>query len=397
MMRMTDVIQPLAPHCPALEGRDDRKSAAIAANRAKPAEGTRKVGRFAELRDIFRSPQALQGMKGADFFIGNGNPDHMPVFFLDGEAHKRRRSAIARYFTPKAITTRYRDVIESTSDYLMAELRRNGSAELDIIAFQMAVDVTAEVVGLTEGDSRAQANRLRKMLGNKLLGNPFPPIAMIGKLWLGIQLTNFDRRDVRPAIEVRRKAPREDVISHMIQEGYSNRSMLIECMIYGTAGMITTRELITMASWHMLEDDALKQRYLAGSEDEQFAIIEEILRLEPVAGMLYRRIPEEGSQGTRFSMDLREANLDEEVTGPCPFALDPDRAKRMKQSGSYMSFGDGPHRCPGAQLALHETRVFLDKMLRLPGIRLAKSPRVGWDESIMGYELRDAIVTCDRA
>jgi cytochrome P450 len=161
--------------------------------------------------------------------------------------------------------------------------------------------------------------------------------------------------------------------------------------------MITTRELITMASWHMLEDDALKQRYLAGSEDEQFAIIEEILRLEPVAGMLYRRISEEGSQGTRFSLDLREANLDEEVTGPCPFALDPDRAKRMKQSGSYMSFGDGPHRCPGAQLALHETRVFLDKMLRLPGIRLAKSPRVGWDESIMGYELRDAIVTCDRA
>jgi cytochrome P450 len=61
----------------------------------------------------------------------------------------------------------------------------------------------------------------------------------------------------------------------------------------------------------------------------------------------------------------------------------------MKQSGSYMSFGDGPHRCPGAQLALHETRVFLDKMLRLPGIRLTKRPRVGWDESIMGYELRD--------
>lgn len=336
-------------------------------------------------------------MEGAEFFSGQGNPDHMPVFFLDGEAHKRRRSAIARYFTPRAITTRYHDVIENTSDYLMADLRRTGTAELDIIAFQMAVDVTAEVVGLTEGDSRAQAGRLRKMLSGKLLGHPFPPLALIGKLWLGIQLENFYRKDVRPAIAARRKAPRDDVISHMIQENYSKRSMLIECMIYGTAGMITTRELITMASWHMLEDEALKQRFLAGSEDEQFAIVEEILRLEPVAGMLYRYVPDdETNTPVRYGLDLRAANYDEEVTGPCPFALDPDRARRMKQSGNYMSFGDGPHRCPGAQLALHETRVFLDKMLRLPGIKLAQKPRVEWDHNIMGYELRGAIVTCDR-
>jgi cytochrome P450 len=68
----------------------------------------------------------------------------------------------------------------------------------------------------------------------------------------------------------------------------------------------------------------------------------------------------------------------------------------MKMTGGYMSFGDGPHRCPGAQLALHETRVFLDKMLRLPGIRLAHEPRLLWNTSIMGYELRDAVVACDR-
>jgi cytochrome P450 len=59
--------------------------------------------------------------------------------------------------------------------------------------------------------------------------------------------------------------------------------------------------------------------------------------------------------------------------------------------------GDGPHRCPGAQLALHETRLFLDRMLRLPGIRLARAPRLAWNEAIMGYELREAIVACDKA
>jgi cytochrome P450 len=121
--------------------------------------------------------------------------------------------------------------------------------------------------------------------------------------------------------------------------------------------------------------------------------------------MLYRRVRDDdakpngggaGGDQALYGLDIRAANFDEDVTGPCPYALDPDRAKRMKIAGGYMSFGDGPHRCPGAQLALHETRVFLDKMLRLPGMRLDKEPRLSWNANLMGYELRDAVVTCDR-
>jgi cytochrome P450 len=220
--------------------------------------------------------------------------------------------------------------------------------------------------------------------------------SFFGKILLVLRMRDFYRKDVAPAVEARQRAPREDVISHMIGEDYSKRAMLLECMIYGTAGMVTTRELITMAAWHLLEDEALKRRYVQGSEDQQFAIVGEILRLEPVAGMLYRKVEGAGAaRDIRYSLDIRAANFDEEVTGPCPFALDPDRARRMNVSDSYMSFGDGPHRCPGAQLALHETRIFLDKLLRLPGVRLAKAPRFAWNEAIMGYELREAIVACD--
>lgn len=395
----------LGQECPVASGRDDRKSAAFAKHRITAPKGSTIVQSFAEMREIFRSPNALQGMDGADAFGPGDNPDHMPVFFLDGESHRRRRGAIARYFTPKSITTRYREVIHRTSDALMTGLRKDGSAILDIISFQMAVDVTAEVVGLTNSNSRQQARRLRRMLSGDLISRRFLPTRVLGKLMLALQMQNFYQKDVAPAIAERRRAPREDVISHMIHENYSKKAILVECMVYGTAGMITTRELITMAAWHMLDDDSLKQRFIDGDEDDQFAIIEEILRLEPVAGMLYREVrdgdakPDGGVDGTDrvlYSLDIRAANLDETVTGPCPYALDPDRAKRMKMTGDYMSFGYGPHRCPGAQLALHETRVFLDKMLRLPGIRLAKEPRFSWKSSIMGYELRDAVVTCDR-
>jgi cytochrome P450 len=209
----------------------------------------------------------------------------------------------------------------------------------------------------------------------------------------------FYRKDVVPAVAVRHAQPREDVITHMIGENYSKRAMLLECMIYGTAGMVTTRELITMAAWHMLEDETLRQRYVEGSDDDQLAIVEEILRLEPVAGMLYRKVTAGrtgGGEAADYSVDIRAANFDEEITGPCPYALDPSRAKRMNVTGNYMSFGDGPHRCPGAQLALHETRIFLDKLMRLPDIRLERKPRLDWMQSILGYELREAVIVCDR-
>jgi cytochrome P450 len=67
----------------------------------------------------------------------------------------------------------------------------------------------------------------------------------------------------------------------------------------------------------------------------------------------------------------------------------------MKGGVAALSFGDGAHRCPGAQVALHEARLFLDRLLRVPGLRLAQAPRISWRSDLMSYELRDAVVTCD--
>jgi cytochrome P450 len=101
--------------------------------------------------------------------------------------------------------------------------------------------------------------------------------------------------------------------------------------------------------------------------------------------------------GSILAIDIRAANSDESVIGSCPYALDPDRAKHSKAGSGYLSFGYGNHRCPGSQVAMHETRVFLDRLFRVPGIRLVRAPRIGWCDMLMSYELRDAQVMCDRA
>lgn len=385
-------------------GRDDRKSAGLADQRVRIEEGATRVGAFEVSREILRSRSMKQAGAGADE-MPIDNPEHISVFFLDGDLHRRRRAAIARFFTPKAIATRYRRVMEETTDALIAGFRQNGRGRLDQISFQLAVNVAADIVGLTNSNQAAMARRIRGTLGATVMARGgwiqrfFGPIL---SRWHGLL---FFFLDVKPAIAARRGKMGDDIISHLLEEGYSDKAVLIECMTYAAAGMVTTREFIVMVTWHLLEKGDLRAAFLEADEAGQIAILEEILRLEPIASLLYRRAEEDSvsdagaghfSNGELFALDIRAANTDEAVTGPCPFQIDPERASRMKVTGSYMSFGDGTHRCPGSQVALQETRVFIDRLMRVPGIRLAREPMMTWCEGLMSYELRNAIITCDR-
>ncbi len=389
--------------CPALRDRDDRKSASIADTAAKPMPGYAPVARYNLASDILRSPSIRQGMDGGDYF-GETDPGRIPVIFLDGDIHKKRRSQIARYFTPKAIKDRHSRVMEDTTAELMADLRRSGRGQLDVMSLRLASDVAAEIVGLTTSEASAMSERLRRLFRSSNRKKLAGLRGRLGSIENVLRTLHFHHRDVVPAIRHRQKHDEDDVISYLVREGFSDREILVECMTYATAGMITTREFIVMVAWQLLGDDTLRAQFLEGGEAVQFAILDEILRIDPVAAYIYRRaeedmVAEDGTQvnaGEMFRIDIRTANLDESATGECPFAIDPERAKRQRMPSNWLSFGDGPHRCPGAQVAMHETRIFIDSLLRVPGIRLAKPPTLGWLEEINGYELHGAIVTCDR-
>jgi cytochrome P450 len=382
--------------------RDDRKSAALAAQNVHAPEGSRLVNDFALARDILRSNDTCQAAVGAEQ-MDLSDPRFAPVFFLDGEEHKKRRQTIARFFTPKAIDTTYREVMEQTSDALVARVRAEGSARLDEIAFELTVGVAAEIVGLTESDPRAMAKRIQSTLiatrtpsWNKM-ARPF------GLLAGGLNALRFFVSDVRPAIKARRVNPRVDVISHLIEQNAPSKAILIECMTYAVAGMVTTREFIVMAAWHMFDNPALRERYVTADEQGQADILNEILRLEPVAAMLQRRAQADlefesgkAADGELLAMSIRGANTDEAIVGACPHALDPDRVAGDRVIGAYMSFGEGSHRCPGSKVAMAESRVFLDRLMRVPGLKLAKAPKMTWNKGIEGYELRGALITCDK-
>lgn len=386
-----------ASECPFAPDRSDSKSAAIAAARLKIEAGAEIVRGFQPAREILLSKALLQGGAGAATF-DMSDPDKTPVFYLDGEPHRQKRGALARFFTPKAITTRYHAIIERETERLLGQLQRDGRASLDVISFELTVAVAANIVGLTNSDIPKMAKRLATILSAAW----FHQLDLFGRLVAGLRkglaAASLYRNDIVPAIRARKERPQDDILSLLLAKKASRKTILIECMTYAAAGMVTTRELIVMAAWHLFERPELRQGFLDGDEGRQFAILLEILRLEPIAALLYRRTdPERSSTDpVMYALDLRAIQSDEDVVGPCPHALDPDRAARAKVNGAFLSFGAGTHHCPGQHVALHETRMFLDALLRVPGIRLERAPDVGWSSLLMSYELRGAIVTCDR-
>ena len=375
---------------------DNTKTGAIA--RAEIARSTRSrfFGDYAQARDVLRSKTVSQGGSGIQT-LKEADPDDVTLFYLDGEPHKQRRAAITRFFSLKTIEEKYEPVMHRCAETLISRLENSGEEDLATLTFHYAVAVAADVIGLDYSDVAGLAHKIGTIIAE---GNGQRSV----KGFDDPDLLGFYDDVVQPVIDKRRLEPREDIISNMIARGHHDRFIRTEVRAYSVAGMATTREFISMAAWYLLEQPGLLERYRTGDAADQFAILDEIIRLEPVVGALKREalepmtIPELGevSKGDIVGIDIRKANLTEAAVGACPHRFDPDRENSMPPKTGYMSFGDGMHRCPGAMLSMHETRIFLDKLVRVPGLRLVSEPRVAWYRPLTSYEIENFVVACER-
>ncbi len=367
-------------------------------------DGLWRIRSLAVARQVLRARESTTQAGFSAEAIPRGHLKHYPILISDGPAHDRQRSKVARFLAPAVVADRYTGQLEASADRLLADAVRAGSCRLDDLALEYTVEVTSHVVGLTESRVRAMAARLVTFFNQPPLDITKPDLGRTNAQWARaavnalVPIARFYLADVRPAIRVRRKQRRRDIISHLIDEGYTNLDILVECVTYGTAGMVTTREFVSMACWHLLENPALRDRYLVADEPERFAILNEIIRLEPVVGHLYRRVHKpvelvDGEQswtvpeGDLVDVCVRPANADPVALGGDPLELCPGRDLPSGVNAAGLSFGDGAHRCPGQPLAILETDVLLTRLLRLEPV-VAARPTIGWDALIEGYQVR---------
>ena len=361
----------LAPGCPAHAGPD----------------GVWRVQDHAAARAVLRSGDTRQAGFGIENTAQMNGKMRMPVLYRDGPEHREHRRQTAKFFTPRRVDIAYRALMERLADQQCATLRARGEADLTTLSFRLAVAVAAEVIGLSAGRG-GLARRLDRFFHNA------DPGSIRQRLLGGYAVGAFYWWDVRPAVRTRRRQRRDDLISHLIDEGCTKPEILGECVTFAAAGMVTTREFITLAAWHLLTDDALRLTYLDGDEADRHRVLHEILRLEPVVANLARTTTADLAldgvtipAGSLVDIGVAAANLDPAAVGDDPAALCPDRAMPAAAGDAGLSFGDGPHRCPGAYIAIQETDIFLTRLLAVPGLRMTREPTVRIRPDIASYEL----------
>ncbi|GAA3305180.1 cytochrome P450 [Dactylosporangium vinaceum] len=355
---------------------------------AHDGDGVWRLRGYSAGRALLRSTETVQAGMNVEGIEKMPKRIRRPVLYRDGEEHREHRRQTARYFTPRRVDAAYRALMERIADEQLDRLRRERRADLSQLSFRLAVAVAAAVMGLT-GGRPGMPYRLEKFFPEQYGQPGFTSPS--GVYWFARQnfwTLAFYMCDVRPAIRARRRERADDVISHLIDEGCSDGDILGECLTFAPAGMITTREFINVVAWHLFTDADLRARYMAADPAGRLAVLEELLRLEPVVSTLKRRTTAEVEvpgpsgpiaipAGSRVDVSITNANLD------------PDA---LAAGGPGLSFGDGPHRCPGAHVALQETDIFVHRLFALDGLRMATPPRVSFKEDIAAYELRGLTV-----
>ena len=383
-------------------GRKARRNGERSAPAVEAEEGIWRVRAFEPARAVLRARgQSTQAGFTAEK-IPRGLFRAHPILISDGAAHDRQRREVARFFAPAVIADRYGEHIAAAAQNIVDEAAVTGRCRLDEAALHFTVDVTSRVVGLTESDTAGMAARLAAFFRQPPVDLAKADWGRTTRQWVQaavngiVPILRFFAHDVRPAIRAHRRDHRGDVISHLLDSGYSTGDILVECITYGTAGMVTTREFIAMACWHLLDDEQLRREYLAAEQPRRLALLEEIIRVEPVVGHLYRRatsaidLSDAGGTtipaGELIDICVRAANVDAEVYGDDAEAICPGQGGSAPAAG--LSFSDGAHSCPGKPLALFETDALLHRLLA-SGPRLLTEPTIEWDELIESYRIRN--------
>src|SRR5262245_52057271 len=100
--------------------RADQKMAQVPEQPGRPIErdqaGVWHIRRYDEARALLRHGATKQAGFAAEQIARMPPVMRLPILYQEGKTHQQQRKQIARFFTPKAVTTNYRAVREAVSD-----------------------------------------------------------------------------------------------------------------------------------------------------------------------------------------------------------------------------------------------------------------------------------------
>ncbi|MFH8347946.1 cytochrome P450 [Streptomyces sp. NPDC018045] len=292
----------------------------------------------------------------------------------DGADHRRLREPVAKALTPRRVAALRPRVERLTAGLLDALPARAaaGGGTVDLrraFAYPLPMRVICELLGVDEG-FRDRLHELSGLVVSTVIG---PEAALAANRELLAVLGDV--------VAARRADPGDDLTSALIAARAEAAGRLSERELVGTlllmivAGHETTLNLITNAVRALCADRGRLGLVRAGRADWA-DVVEETLRHDsPVANFPFRypvRDLDVGGtvlpRGAPVLASYAAAGRDPEAYGPDADRFDVTRRPAVR----HLSFGHGPHVCPGAPLARLEAGVALRALFaRFPDLALA--------------------------
>ena len=322
-------------------------------------DGMAYVTRHAECRQLLRDTDGFssaQGFKAPGVVVPI---EDRTLGELDPPNHTLVRRVMVSALTPKAVKT-VEPYIETTARSLLAALPADGEADLvPTFTGPLPNATTVHLLGFPEADAPQIMAWAKDLIESGFPGTHRNREGVEGFAEGFPEFAGY----IDDRIDERRAQPRDDVTTKLLElevEGEWLTPRQLRAMVRNlvTGGLTTTSQLLGNLLYEIFAVPGLEDRLRADPAALPRAI-EESLRLAPPVMFIprgCRRDTEvdgtEVHDGQRVVLGTGCANRDESVF-PHGDDFDVDRANGL----DHLTFGYGPHFCPGAPLARAVARI----------------------------------------
>ncbi|RLV47469.1 cytochrome P450 [Nocardioides mangrovicus] len=327
-------------------------------------------------QEHFTVERSADGTKGGKLIPTSAKAPAIVPGILDGEAHDRLRRPLRSLFAKAHVDRVVQPTVTALVESFLDEVV--DCEEFDFtqrFSFRLTVNTIFEFVGLVEVPDR---ERFILMLEDAFAidpeaGGDRDRIAQAAAAEFAAA-----SEMVRAAVRSRVAAPREDLLSKMVDPStqLSEDDVVALTLSIILGGVRTTAAALENVVEHLARHPELRTELI---EDPELipSAVEDMLRLFAITPLVARTVTQDlelGGQhlkrGDRIAALIATANLDEEQF-PVPLEVEPER-----QDGMHLTFGMGTHYCMGLWLARLELRTAVVGILqRMPDYEIGAGAR----------------------